>query len=100
MELDDNNVTALIKQLYEPWNLTKNPATKFARDDKIEKQLLKKGIAAQHLVRLALAKSAFQATGKYEVALNTFESKPTPNQTFANFRPFIFAEFSKHHKND
>ena len=99
VELDDNDVTALIKQLYEPWNLTENPVTKFARNDKIEKQLLKKGIAVQPLVRLALAKSAFQATGEYEVTLNTFESKPTPDQTFANFRPFII-EFSKHHKND
>ena len=100
VELDDSDVTELIKQLYEPWNLTENPATKFAGDNKIEKQQLKKGITSQPLVHLALAKSAFQATGEYKVALNTFKSKPTPDQFFANFRLFIIAEFSKHHKND
>ena len=100
VELDDTDVAELIKQLYTPWDLNKNPATKFAWDDKIEKQLLKKNITAQPLVRLALAKAAFQATGEYEVALKAFKLKLIADQMFANFRTFIVAEYSKHFKND
>ena len=68
------------------------------RDDKIDKQLLKKGLSAQPLIRLVLVKSAFKATGQYEVALNNFEAKPSVDQTFPNFRTFIIIKYSKHAK--
>ena len=80
--------------------MSKNPATKLTRDDKLEKQLTKKAINAQPAVCLALAKAAFQATGKYEVALKAFESKDPADQTIVNFPMLIIAEYSKHYKND
>ena len=97
-ELNNDNIAELITKLNTPWEVNKNLATKFARDNKIEKQLAKKGIMAQLLVWLALAKSAFKVTGKYEVALNNFEAKPMADQTFVNFRMFIINEYSKHNK--
>ena len=42
VELDDNNITQLVTTLYAQWDLSENPATKFACDDKIEKQLNEK----------------------------------------------------------
>ena len=100
VELDNNDVSDLIKKLYAPRDLNENPATKFARDNKHEKQLIKKGITAQPLVRLVLTKSAFLATGEYNIAIWGLESKPAAHQTFVNFRPFIIAKYSKHYKND
>ena len=41
--------------------------------------VVKKGISAQPLICLALAKSAFKTTGQYKVALNNFEAKPIVN---------------------
>ena len=99
-EPNDNNITDLITKLNTPWEVSENPATKFACDDKIEKQSAKKGINAQPLVCLTLAKSAFKATSKYEVALINFERQPSANQTFAQFCTFIITEFSKHNKSN
>ena len=89
-----------MKKLCTPWDLNENSATKFAHNDKIEKQLLKKSIAAQPLVHLALVKSAFLATGKYDITICALESKPSADQTFDNFCLFVIAEYSKHYKND
>ena len=98
--LDDNDVSELMKKLYAPWDLNKNPGTKFAYDVKIEKKLQKKAIGTQPLVWLALAKSAFLANGKYEFAICAFKSKSATDQMFANFCPFVIAEYSRHYKND
>ena len=56
-ELNDSDVAALVMKLYAPWDLSENPATKFARDDKLEKQLTKKNIAPQPAVCLCTHKS-------------------------------------------
>ncbi|KAL7474243.1 hypothetical protein ACHAWX_000022, partial [Stephanocyclus meneghinianus] len=89
IKLDNMDIVELIKQLYASWDLNENPATKFSRDNKIEKQLLKKNITAQPLV-----------TGEYKIALKAFKSKPLATQMFANFCTFIVAKYSKHFKNN
>ena len=33
-------ITKLMKNLTQPWDVTENPVTKFMRDDKIEQQLI------------------------------------------------------------
>ncbi|KAL7489366.1 LOW QUALITY PROTEIN: hypothetical protein ACHAW6_016078 [Cyclotella cf. meneghiniana] len=89
IKLDNMDIAELIKQLYASWDLNENPATKFSRDNKIEKQLLKKNITAQPLV-----------TGEYKIALKAFKSKPNATQMFVNFCTFIVAKYSKHFKNN
>ena len=44
---------------------TKNPVTKFARDNKIECQLIKAGLPQQTQLHLALVMQAFKATSEY-----------------------------------
>jgi hypothetical protein len=39
IKLDDNNIANPLTELHTPWDVTKNPAIKFTRDNKIEKQL-------------------------------------------------------------
>ena len=42
-DLDHMDVTRLIKELHEPWDMVEAPATLFARGDKYERQLAKAG---------------------------------------------------------
>jgi len=93
-------VSKLVKKLYAPWDLNENLAKKFTHNNKIKKQLLKKNIQPQPLVRLALAKAALQATGEYELPLRAFESKPSADQTFTIVCQFITTEYSKHFRSD
>ena len=46
--LDDVDIQELISTMDNAWNPTKNPATKFECDDKIEQQLKKVGTPADH----------------------------------------------------
>ena len=93
--IDYMDVTDLMMELTKPLEITENPATKFARDDKIEHQLAKAGIAVQPSLHLALAMSVFKATGEYSVQICEFKTKPMAICTFNNFRPFIVNEYSK-----
>jgi hypothetical protein len=42
-DLDYMDVSDLVTELTKPWEVSENPATKFARDDKYERQLIKAG---------------------------------------------------------
>ena len=99
-DLDYMDVTHLMTELTRPWEVTENPATKFARDDKIERQLIKAGLATQPNLWLALAMSAFKATGEYDAQIGKFEAKATADKTFDNFRLFIVNKYAKRSKQD
>ena len=73
----------------------KNPATKFACDDALERQLTNAGLPVQQGLRLVLTQAAFKPTGEYNTALCEFDTKPTADKTFANFCPFIINEYAK-----
>ena len=83
------DITELISWLTEPWDGAENPATKFVRDDVLERQLIKAQLPPQQGLRLALIQAAFKATGKYDMALCEFNAKATVDKTFTNFHPFI-----------
>ena len=85
VNLDFIDDTDLMTKLMTTWEVTENPATKFAHDDKIEQQLVKVGLMAQPALCLALAMSAFKATGKYNAQIHKFQAKPTMDKTFDNF---------------
>jgi hypothetical protein len=87
--LDDVDIQELISTMDNTWNPTENPATKFARDDKIEQQLAKVGIPADPHRRLALFKAAVKRAGTFDPAIREWEAKPKSYQTFDKFRPFI-----------
>ena len=65
--IDYMDVMELMAQLIAPWELTENPATKFACYDKIERQLISFGLGDQLNLHLALALAAFKGKGKYNV---------------------------------
>lgn len=90
--LDNINVSELTNLMNMPWDGLDNPAKKFAKDNKYEKQLAKAVIAAQHNLCLDVAKAEARASGQYETALGKFESKPASGQTFAAFCNFIMRE--------
>ena len=46
-DLDCMDVKELMGKLAKLWEVMENPATKFARDNKIEHQLIKAGLTAQ-----------------------------------------------------
>lgn len=99
-ELDDNDVADLINKMNEPWAINEAPATYFQRQDEIEEQLLKGGIARNPVLRLRSIKAAVKQTGEYDIELNNWELKPIADQTFVNFRPYFQKEWvRKNHKN-
>ena len=63
-DLDYMDVSDLVTKLTKPWEVSENPATKFARDDKYERQLMKAGLPDQQALRLSLVQAAFKATGE------------------------------------
>ena len=50
--LDYVDIQELISTMDNAWNPTKNPATKFERNDKIKQQLVKVGILLTRIVAL------------------------------------------------
>ena len=48
--LDYMDISELTACLMQPWDASENLATKFARDDKIEKQLIKAGLPLQQIL--------------------------------------------------
>ena len=96
--LDYMDVSELNDKLTEPWDGVENPATKFARDDIIERQLIKAGLPNQQPLRLALMLARIKSMGEYDNAVREWDNKPAADKTFANFRPFITLEFTKRNK--
>eukprot|EP00804_Cyclotella_cryptica_P023556 CCRYP_018914-RA/>CCRYP_018914-RA protein AED:0.41 eAED:0.42 QI:0/0/0/1/0/0/2/0/281 len=96
--LDYMDVSELNDKLTEPWDGIENPATKFARDDIIERQLIKAGLHNQQPLRLALILARVKSTGEYDNAVREWDNKTAADKTFANFRPFITIEFTKRNK--
>jgi hypothetical protein len=92
------DVSELNDKLTEPWDGVKNPATKFARKDIIERQLIKAGLPNQQPLRLALMLARIKSMGKYDNAVREWDNKPAADKTFANFRPFITLEITKRNK--
>jgi hypothetical protein len=92
--LDYMDESQLLAKLMKPWDVKENPATKFARDDKLEKQLVKIGYSDQQKPRLAFALSAIKATGDYDPLIREWDAKPATARTFANFGPFFINEYS------
>jgi hypothetical protein len=96
--LDNMDVSELNDKLTEPWDGVENPATKFARDDIIERQLIKAGLPNQQPLRLALILAHIKSTGEYDNAVREWDNKPAADKTFANLSPFITIEFTKRNK--
>ena len=48
VELDDNDISELVKKLYAPWDINENPATKFARNNKIESNYSRRTLQHNH----------------------------------------------------
>jgi hypothetical protein len=79
------DVTRLIKELQEPWDMVKAPATLFARGDKYEQQLAKAGQAANPSLRLALMLATVEASGEYDAAVREWKARDPAHKTFARF---------------
>jgi len=99
-QLDFIDVTELQAELFAPWDQVEAPTSLFERQDRIEKQLVKAGIPAQAELRLALARTWFEQTGEYDIALAKWDALPAANRTLTAFRIMIQAEFSKRTKRD
>eukprot|EP00804_Cyclotella_cryptica_P003440 CCRYP_002085-RA/>CCRYP_002085-RA protein AED:0.42 eAED:0.41 QI:0/0/0/1/0/0/2/0/285 len=96
--LDYMDVSGLITELTKPWEVSEHPATKYAHDDKYERQLIKAGLPDQQALQLSLAQAAFKATGEYDAQLRKFDVCPVADRTFTNFRTFIVTEYAKQSK--
>ncbi len=99
-EIDFMDVTELQAELLKPWDQVEAPTTLFERQDKIERQLAKAGIPAQHELRLATALCWFQQSGEFDSALELWETKPAASKTLSAFRVYIQKEFAKRTKRD
>ncbi|KAL7475096.1 LOW QUALITY PROTEIN: hypothetical protein ACHAW6_006934 [Cyclotella cf. meneghiniana] len=87
--LEDFDVEELNKKMNEAWSIDETPATYFQRMDEYEEQLVKAGIPAQPVLRLALFKAQLQATGEFDLEIDEWDRKTATSKTFANFRPYI-----------
>jgi hypothetical protein len=100
-DLDHLDVTELIQQLQKDWDHVEAPATLFARGDKIERQLVKAGQAANPALRLAFVLATFEASGEFDPSIREWKAKPAVDRTFTNFRVFMqraFTDRTKHNK--
>jgi hypothetical protein len=97
-ELDYFDETECLNTLLVPWEPTENPATYFARNDKIEKQLKEAGYGDKSKERLAVALTSFKSAGEYDAALREWDQKSAADKTFKNFRKIIVDEFTKHER--
>ena len=61
MLLDYMDVSELTTKLTEPWDGNENPATRFARDDHYERQLIKAGLP--NVLCLNISQALFKVTG-------------------------------------
>ena len=77
--LDFMDVTELQAELFTTWDQVEAPTYLFERQDKIEKQLVKAGIPGQEELRLALARTWFEQSGKYDIALAKWDTLPAAN---------------------
>ena len=82
----------------KPWEIMENPVRKLTQNDKIKVQLHLFGIDPQPKVRIAMFKTAFKCTGKYDKAIRQFEAMPANKQTFKAFCTFIILEYFRYHK--
>ena len=96
--VDYLDVAEITSRLLEQWDGSENPASRFARDDQLERQLVKAGLPDQQALRLALAQTFAKNSGEYDAYLREFKRKPIADQTFANFRPGFVTEFAKRSK--
>ena len=96
--IDYMDVMELMAQLIAPWELTENPATKFACYDKIERQLISFGLGDQLNLHLALALAAFKGKGKYNDSICELEARAAPDKMLTNFCPYIINEYAKKFK--
>ena len=96
--IDYMDVMELTAQLMAPWESTENPATKFARDNKIGRQLILFGLGDQSNLRLALVLAAFKGTGEYDDSIHEFEARAAPDKMLANLHPYIINEYAKKSK--
>jgi hypothetical protein len=96
--LDYMDVGEITAKLMEPWDGTENPATRFGRDDKYERQLIKAGLPDQQALRLALAQGFARKSGEYDAFLREFDARPVVDRTFPNFRPGFITEYAKRSK--
>jgi hypothetical protein len=97
-ELDYFDETDCLNSLLTPYESTENPATYFARNDKIEKQLTEAGYGDQSKQRLAIALTSFKSSGEYDAALREWDQRTAANKTFKEFRKIIVDEFTKHER--
>jgi hypothetical protein len=97
-DLEASDVTVLTKALQTDWDMVETPAEYFARGDKIEKQLERAGHPKNPELRLAFAKTTFEASAKFEPAMHEWDLKAQNTKTFVNFQVFIQNEFAKRHK--
>ncbi len=56
--------------------------------DEYEEQLVKAGVPAQPVLRLALFKAQLQAMGEFDLEIDEWDRKTATSKTFANFRPY------------
>ena len=96
--VDYMDVSEITSRLLEQWDGSENPATRFARDDQLERQLVKAGMPPQQQLRLAIAQTFARSTGEYDAYLREFEQRPVADRTFANFRPGFVTEFANRNK--
>ena len=96
--LDYMDVEELTSNLMEPWDTSENPATRFARDDTYERQLIKARFPNQQALRLAIIQASARKSGEYDLFLREFDARPANQRTFAHFRPLFVNEFAKRNK--
>ena len=96
-DLEDLDVEELNKKMNEAWSIDETPATYFQRMDEYEEQLIKAGIPAQPVLRLALFKAQLQATGEFDLEIDEWDRKTATSKTFANFRPYIQKKWARKH---
>ena len=84
-DLDHMDIAELNQELLKPWDHVEAPATMFARGDRIECQLIKAGQMANPSLCLAFALSNFEASGKYDAAVQEWKAKAARDKTFPNF---------------
>jgi hypothetical protein len=83
-----------------PWNAAEVPTKYFNRVNKARRQLARANVQIDERAMMAKALKSFKDAGDYDPAIREWEARPAVNQTYAQLKVLMCAEFSKLNRQD
>jgi len=98
--LDFVDINALLNECDTPWNVGEVPTKYFNRVDQARRKLARANIQVDERAMMVKALKSFKDAGDFDPAIREWEARPVANQTYANLKAVMCAEYSKLNRQD